>query len=97
MIKVAKKEGGGKSVVKDAEAAKVQGDHQPVHWCYKCDGCKMDPIVGARYKCLEWVLFTCHRAPFTDDVVSYVALRALITTCARPVRPKVPTQLHTIC
>ena len=66
VVKVAEEaeEGGDESVVKEAEDAKVQGDEEPVHWCYRCDGCKMDPIVGARYKCLEWVLFTCNRCTF---------------------------------
>ena len=64
MIKAAKKEGSDESVVKEAEVAKVKGDEEPVHWCYMCNGCKMDPIVGARYKCLEWVLFTRHRYTF---------------------------------
>ena len=36
-------------------------------------------------------------APFIDDVVSSVALRALITTSARPVQPKGSTQLNTVC
>ncbi len=36
-------------------------------------------------------------APFTEHVVSSVALRVLITTYARPVRPQVPTQLNTVC
>ncbi len=48
-------EGGDESVVKEAEDAKVQGDDQPPH-DFICDGCKMYPIVGVRYKCLEWVL-----------------------------------------
>ena len=54
MIKVSGKqeEGGDESGVKE------------VHWCYRCDGCKMDPIVGARYKCLEWVPFACNRCTF---------------------------------
>jgi len=51
------KEGGDESVAKEAE-------EEPVHWCYMCDGCKMSPIVGARYKCLEWVLFACNRCTF---------------------------------
>jgi len=53
MIKAAKKEGGDVPVVKEAEEAKVKGDDEPVHWCYVCNGCKMDPIAGARYKCLD--------------------------------------------
>ena len=58
------KEGGDESVVKEAEDATVQGDEESTHWCYMCDGCKMYPIVGARYKCLEWVLFTYHQCTF---------------------------------
>ena len=84
-------------MVKEEEDAKVQGDDEPVHLCYICDGCKMDPIAGVRYKCLEWVLLHAISASFTDHVVCSAALRALITTCARPVRPKVPTQLNTVC
>ena len=58
-------EGGNESVVKEAEDAKVQvqGDVQPTH-DFICDGCKMYPIVGARYKCLEWVPFACKRCTF---------------------------------
>ena len=89
-------EGDDESVAKEEEEAKVQGD-EPVHSCFICDGCKMDPIVGVRYMCLEWVLSHAISASFTDDVVSSVALHALITTCAQPVRPKVSTQLNTIC
>ena len=90
-------EGGDESVIKEEEDAEVQGDGEPVHSRFICDGCKMDPIAGVRYKCLEWVLSHAISASFTDGVVSSVALRALITTCARPVRPKVSTQLNTIC
>ena len=50
MIKVSDaedaKKGGDEPVVKEAE-------EEAVHWCYMCDGCKMYPILGARYKCLE--------------------------------------------
>jgi hypothetical protein len=57
VVAQAAKVGGDETAVKEAEAAKVQGDEEPTHWCFVCDGCKMDPIVGVRYKCLEWVLF----------------------------------------
>jgi len=90
--------GGDETVVKEAEDTKVQGDDEPVHHCFLCDGCKMDPIVGVRYKCLEWVLFVCNLCMrITDGVVFSVAPRALITTCARPVQPKESTQLNTVC
>ena len=47
-------ESGDESVVKEAEDVKVQvqGNDEPTH-DFICDGCKMYPIVGARYKCLE--------------------------------------------
>ena len=90
------KEGGGEKLPKEAEGANVKGDDEPVHEGWICDGCKMCPIVGARYKCLEWVLFVCNWC-ITDGVLSSVALRALITTCVRGVQPKEPTQLSTVC
>jgi hypothetical protein len=54
------KEGGGEIVVKEAGDAKVQVDNEPVHFGFFCDGCNMTPIVGVRYKCLEWVLSACN-------------------------------------
>jgi len=87
-------EGGDGTVVKEAEDAK---DDETIH-DFICDGCRMYPIVGVRYKCLEWVLFVYNRCMcITDGVVFSVAPRALITTCARPVQPKESTQLNTVC
>jgi hypothetical protein len=31
----------------------ADGEEKPVHEGWMCDGCKMCPIVGTRYKCLE--------------------------------------------
>ena len=33
--------------------AQVNESDEPVHEGFFCNGCQMQPIVGARYKCLE--------------------------------------------
>ena len=82
----------------DVQAENVSGgDDQPVHVWIRCDGCKMDPLVGVRYKCLEWVFPPVTRAVFINDIVSLIALSALITTCAQVVRRKVSTPLNIVC
>lgn len=51
---------GGNAKVQVDDEAQVEEDvvvadnsDKPVHEGFYCDGCKMTPIVGTRYKCLE--------------------------------------------
>ena len=67
------------------ENAEVQVDDEPIHEGFSCNNCEMQPIVGARYKCLECDFRVSSVYSFTDDIMSSAALRALITTCVRPV------------
>jgi hypothetical protein len=77
----------------------VAGGDGPTHDGFFCNGCRMQPIVGTRYKCLEWDFFPRVSSiyTFTDDIVFSVALRAPITTCANPVRRVVSTPLIILC
>ena len=86
-------DGHGDTVNQDTQAS----DDQAVHVWVFCDGCKMSPIVGPRYKCLEWVLQHRIGTSLTDNPVSSVALSALIMTCARAVRRRVSTPLTIVC
>lgn len=45
----------------------TSGDDQVVHESVYCDGCKMSPLVGVRYKCLESVFPRIIRAAFAND------------------------------
>ena len=81
----------------EEEGNVAEGEGGLVHEGFFCNGCQMQPIVGARYKCLECGFLVSSVHPFTDDIVFSVVLRALITTCARPVRRVVSTPPVTIC
>lgn len=82
----------------DAQTENASGsDDQAIHVWIRCDGCKMNPLVGVRYKCLEWVFPRIARAPFANDLVSFVALSALITICARAAKRKVSIPLNIVC
>ena len=37
----------------NAEAQGSESDDEPIHEGFSCRGCEMQPIIGARYKCLE--------------------------------------------
>jgi len=86
-------DGQGDTVNQDKQASDDQAHHEWV----RCDGCNMSPIVGVRYKCLEWVFQHRFGISSTDNTVSSVALSARITTCARAVRRRVSTPLTIVC
>ena len=89
-----------KAMFKKEEITKTEayGSHdEPVHLNSMCDGCGVCPIVGARYKCLECDFRVSSLYFFTDDIMSSAALRALITTCARPVQRAIFTPPITVC
>lgn len=82
----------------EAQDVDVAGnDNEPVHEGVVCNECGMQPIVGARYKCQEWDFLRVIGTPSTDDIVSSVALHALITTCAKPARRTVSTPPTIVC
>jgi hypothetical protein len=37
----------------DKDDSVAEGDEEPVHEGFSCNECQMQPIVGARYECLE--------------------------------------------
>lgn len=86
---------------KEDESAKTEAygsdDDEPVHFGSMCDGCRMCPIVGMRYKCLECDFRVSSGYSFTDNIMSSAALSVLIMTCARHVRRAMSTPPITVC
>ena len=60
-------DGQGDTVNQDKQASDDQARHEWV----RCDGCNMSPIVGVRYKCLEWVFQHRIDIPLTDNTMSF--------------------------